>query len=80
MSTPQQVEIRQLAFAEYRAGNNEEQARKNIIEKLGLDSTSQSTISDCYQRFKSSEYSLFERHNVISVIQTFSNGNEVKRL
>lgn len=78
MSTPQQVKIRQILFAEFRAKRSKEQARANIISKHGLDSISESIISDYYQRFRSRNYSLFESHQIKPIIQTLSDGNEVK--
>lgn len=79
ISTPQEVKIRQLLWAEYRAGNNKEQARLNIISKLGIDSVSESTINECFKRFKSEDYSFFGQYKINPAILTFSNGNEVNK-
>jgi hypothetical protein len=78
MTTPQQVKLRQLIWAEYRAENNENQALVNINAKFGPKAVSQSIIHDCYTRFQSGDTNLFDRHYITNVVQTLSDGNEVK--
>lgn len=78
MTTPEQIKIWQLLWAEYRAGNNEKKALLNIIKKLGYECISELTISDRYHSFRCNDCLLFDGCRIIPVIQTLPDGNEVR--
>jgi hypothetical protein len=78
MSIPQQVKTRQLIWAEYRAGNSKRQALVNVNTKLGSNLVSKWTIRNCYKRFQSADTNLFRQYDITNVIQTRSNGEEVR--
>jgi hypothetical protein len=69
MSTRNELRIRQIIWAKYRAGISKEQAYIN----LASDSISQETINDWYKRFKSGDISLFDKespqHGISQAIQ-----------
>jgi hypothetical protein len=84
MSNSNELYKRQAIWAQYRVGNNNEQAYLNLTEKFGLGSVSQKVIDDLYQRFKSDNISLFdeesEQQGIPQAIQIMPNGDEVRRL
>lgn len=76
------LHIRQLIWAEYRAGRSEKNAYSNLNKKLGLGSISKETIDSFYQRFQSGNSSLFDtdslQYGIPQAIQTFPNGDEAR--
>jgi hypothetical protein len=81
MSNSNELYKRQAIWADYRAGNNSEQAYSNLIKKFGPDSVSKEIITGFYLRFKSGDRSLFDKgapqHGIPQAIQTLPNGEEV---
>jgi hypothetical protein len=82
MVTRNELRKRQMIWAEYRAGNNKEQAHSNLTKKLGPGSISLDTIESFYERFRRIGTSLFdkedEQYGISQAIQTMPNGDEVK--
>jgi hypothetical protein len=82
MVTIKELRIRQMIWAEQRAGTSKEQARLNVNSKLAPDAISQQIIDELYQRFNSGDISLFDngtkQREIIQAIQTLPSGNEVK--
>jgi hypothetical protein len=80
MTTPQEIWIRQLIWAECRAGTDQDQILAKITAKPGLKSVSPQMIEWWYGKFKSGKVVLFDKnHNraITSVIRRFSNREEV---
>lgn len=84
MTTPAEIKVRQLIWAERRGENTKEQALININAKLDEDSVSATTIDYWYTKFKRGKVSLFdystEKHSITHVIQNLPNGDEVSNL
>jgi hypothetical protein len=84
MVNREEIKLRQLIFAEYRAKSDKKQALANIITKLGSDSVSESTIDHWYREFKADNIVLSdegsEHYDIVPAIQMLSNGEEVSVL
>lgn len=78
MSTPLHIKIWQSAFAEYRAGASKKKARININKMIGRRSISKQMIKYYYEEFLLNENCFFNGNWIIPVIQTLSNGKEVR--
>jgi hypothetical protein len=68
-TTSGDIKLRQFIWEEYYAGNDKKQSYINVKTK--------STINYWYKRFKSGNISLFDQHDIASVIQKLTNGDEV---
>lgn len=79
--TPDKIRLRQFILAEFRAGNNIEEAQNNINSKLGYRAVSKWKVKRWYKRFRGDEKCLFKKktelYGVPTVIQTLPNGKEV---
>jgi hypothetical protein len=80
MSSPYEIGLRQLIWAEYRSGVDKEHALANIKSKR----ISANTIDKWYQHFQSGKTSLFDENKsqyiVMSAIQNLSNKKEVNNI
>jgi hypothetical protein len=76
MTTPKDINIRQLILDEYRAGNTKEKAHSN----LGPNSVSATTIDHWYTRFQSGNTSIVDgdtkQYSITRIIQELPNGKK----
>lgn len=82
LATHDDIKIRQLIWAEYRAGRSRKRARINISAKLRFKCFLRWKINRWYNRFELDKTSLFnegtKQYNIVHAIQTLSNGAEVR--
>jgi hypothetical protein len=82
MLTHKELLIRQSILTEFHSGSSRHQALLNITTKFGGNSVSKSKIKRWYRQFESHDMSLFDKgtsqHNIVSVIQTVGNRDEVR--
>jgi transposase len=78
MANRDKLRKRQIIWAEYESGSNEEQAHA----KFGSGTVSKKTIDRFYRRFNSKDISLFNKnssqHGIIHTFKKLPNGEEVR--